>query len=80
MDAITGTVSQASQNILESGVLGSITILQFALLAIIVWQFIKTINKNTAALVRFTDILQRLPCLDRDGESVCSYDKRKEKE
>lgn len=80
MDAVTGTVSQAGQNVVDSGVLGSMVIILLAMLSIIVWQFIKTINKNTAALVRFTDILQRLPCLDRDGESVCLYDKRKEKE
>ena len=79
MEQAVRMTASAGQTIIESGVLGSLVILQFALLALMVWQFIRTINRNTAAISKFTDMLERLPCLDRDGSTECEHMKGKGK-
>ena len=75
MDQAVHMTASAGQTLIESGVLGSLVILQFALLALMVWQFVRTINRNIAAINEFTGILKRLPCVDKDADTECELRK-----
>lgn len=79
MDQAVGVATQAGTNLVESGVLGCLVILQFALLGLMGWLFMKltykflqAINRNTDAIEKFQNLMQGLPCFD-ERKKTCEF-------